>query len=94
MTDKIDNDDWHTEDDSLEADNINPEVPKELWDSFTWKAIKESFSKSRSAQEALTKVRKWNEGNSPKIPERSLLKKFKWALENFDDVPFPRRLGQ
>jgi hypothetical protein len=35
---------------------------------------------------------KWNEKNSPRIPDKSLLKKFEWALKNFDDVPFPRKL--
>lgn len=86
------NSNWQTDDNPLETENITSSTPRALVDSIVWRAIREALSTSHSAPSALDKVMKWNEKNSPRIPDKSLLKKFEWALKNFDDVPFPRKL--
>ena len=83
---------WQTDDNPLETENITPSTPHALVDSIVWRAIREALSTSHSAAQALDKVMGWNDKNVPTVSEKSLLKKFEWALKNFDDVPFPRKL--
>ena len=84
---------WDTED-NLIAPNITDITPVALYDSFVWKALEEALSESLTAKSAMDRLTKWNENNSPKVPEKALAKKFVWAVEHYDNVAFPRNLGK
>lgn len=83
MPDETATESWETEDE-IDAENINPEVPKELWDSLVWQAIRTAIDVSQTKEEVLRKVKQWNNKNNPRLPEKELIQKVIWALHNWD----------
>lgn len=70
--------------DEIDADNINPEIPRELWDSFLWQAVRAAIDVSNTKEEVIRRVKLWNTHNRPQLPEVSLVRKTLWALKNLD----------
>ena len=68
----------------LDAENINPEVPKDLWAGFAWKAIRIALDVSSSKEEVMRRVKVWNSKNNPRLPEPELIQKVVWAFKKWD----------
>jgi hypothetical protein len=90
LTNKPVNGTWETEDsnddldDTIDAENINPEIPEENWDSLVWLAIKAAIEVSETKEAVLRKVKKWNVNNDPPLPEKEVVQKVLWALRKWD----------
>lgn len=93
MSNETKNNSWELESgidpDSIDADNINPEIPKDLWDGFLWDAVRAAIPGSRTKEDVIRKVKQWNSHNNPQIPETELVRKVLWALKTWD-TPFKR----
>ena len=85
MADEIKNNAWDIEPDSIDADNINREIPKELWDGLLWLAVKAAIEVSNTKEEVLRKVKVWNTHNDPCLPEKTLVQKALWAMRTWDN---------
>jgi len=85
MDNESNKDTWALEPDDIDADNINPEIPKELWDSLAWKAIRVAIETSDAKEEVLRRVKKWNTHNNPRMPEKQLVQKSLWAMRNWEN---------
>ena len=83
MSDEAATNGWECED-SLDVENINPEVPKELWDNLVWQAIRAAIDVSDTKQEVLRQVKLWNTKNDPQLPEKELTQKVLWALRKWE----------
>ena len=81
---------WAIEEDSIDADNITPEIPRELWNKFIWDAVRAAIPGSQTKDDVIRKVKLWNTHNNPQLPEADLVRKVLWALRVFDDSPFKR----
>jgi hypothetical protein len=68
----------------LDAENINPEVPKDLWVGFAWKAIRIALDVSSTKEEVMKRVKAWNLKNNPRLPEPELIQKVVWAFKKWD----------
>ena len=69
---------------NLAAENINAEVPRSLWDNLLWQTTRVAIDESDTKEEALKKIKIWNTGNSPKLPEKELVQKVLWAFRKWD----------
>ena len=85
-------DPWNLEPDNskplgegLDVDNISQEVPKSLFDSFAWRAIRRAFEVAATKDEAFKRLKAWNQGNNPQLLEKELIQKAIWALSHFDN---------
>ncbi len=74
---------WEPEDD-IDAENINPEVSKELWDTLVWQAVRSAIEVSQTKEEVFRRVKQWNTKNDPQLPEKELIQKIIWALRKWD----------
>jgi len=74
---------WEPEDD-LDAEHINPEIPKKLHKSFVWSAIQVAIEVSDTKEEVIRRVKGWNKHNNPLFPEDSLVRMVIWAIKNWD----------
>lgn len=83
MTTEINPNNWKPEDD-IDSENINPEIPRELWDSLVWQAIKKAIDQSDTKENVFRLVKLWNTKNDPQLPEKELIQKVIWALQNWD----------
>lgn len=90
MSSEDDENPWDIEPDSIDAENITPEIPKELWNSFIWEAVRAAIPGSKTKDDVIRKVKQWNTHNNPRIPETELVRKVLWALRTFDDSPWKR----
>lgn len=70
--------------DMLNAENITSETPKSEHDTLLWLAVKEMIAVSKNKTEVMQKVKKWNRSNEPRIPDRDLSQKTRWALKKWD----------
>ena len=68
----------------LDAENINPEVPKDLWAGFAWKAIRIALDVCSTKEEVMRRVKAWNNKNNPRLPESELIQKVVWAFTKWD----------
>ena len=68
------NEPWEPED-GIDSENINLEVPKELWDTLVWQAIRAAIEVSQTKEEVLRKVKLWNTSNNPQLSEKGLIQK-------------------
>jgi len=88
MDNETNKDPWELEPgidpDAIAADNINREIPKDLWDGHLWKAVKAAIEDSNTKEDVVRKVKRWNTYNDPQLPETELVQKILWALEKWD----------
>jgi hypothetical protein len=86
MPEKNNADEWQLEEDDerIYAANITPETPKESYKRYVWDATWAAIDVSDTRQEVFRKVLGWNEKNDPKVPESSLVKMVRWALDHWD----------
>jgi len=84
------NDPWHIDPDDIDADYITPQIPRALWDSFIWQAVRVAIPGSETRDDVIRKVKQWNTHNNPQIPETDLVRKVLWALRTFDDSPWKK----
>ena len=82
MPDETTTEPWEPED-GIDAENINPEVLKELWDSLVWQAVRAAIDVSGSKEEVLRRVKLWNTNNNPQLSEKELIQKAIWALQKW-----------
>lgn len=85
MDNATENNAWDIEPDSIDADNINREIPKELWDNLLWLAVKAAIAMSETKEEVLRRVKLWNTHNDPQLPEKTLVQKTLWAMRTWDN---------
>ncbi len=83
MPDETSTDSWEPAD-GIDAENINPEVPRGLWDSLVWQAIRAAIDVSDTKQDVIRTVKLWNTSNDPQLPERELVQKTIWAMRKWD----------
>ena len=74
---------WEPED-GLDVENINPEIPRELWDKFTWKAVRAAIEVADTKREVFRLMKLWNKHNDPQLPEAELIRKTQWCLDNWN----------
>lgn len=88
MTNENEKDSWELESeiehDRIYSPNINPEVPKELWDNHLWEAVRATIRICMTREEVLRMVKRWNMDNNPRISELELVRKTLWALNTWD----------
>ena len=77
-------DDNSSSGDGLDAENINPEVPKDLYAGFAWKAIRIALDVCSTKEEVMRRVKAWNNKNNPRLPESELIQKVVWAFTKWD----------
>ena len=53
--DKPEDSAWDMEPDSIDAENITPEIPKELWNSFIWEAVRAAIPGSKTKDDVIRK---------------------------------------
>ena len=77
---------WELEKDSVKivGENINPEVPRNLWGPLVWRTIRDVIEKSETKEEVFQRMKLWNTHNNPQLPETELIKKVLWALQKWD----------
>ena len=71
--------------DGLDVENITPEIPKDLWDSFAWRAIRRAFQVSAIKDDVFKRLKLWNKDNNPHLLEKELIQKAIWALSHFEN---------
>lgn len=79
---------WETEPEQepgvIDAPNINPAMPKEMWDTLVWGALRVIFPVVETEEEAWEKAGEWNSQNNPPLPAKRLATKVSWALRTWD----------
>ena len=74
---------WKPEDD-IEAENINTEIPRDLWDTLLWQALRIAIDAGETKEQVLRMIKAWNSRNTPRIPDKDLIQKVIWALGKWD----------
>jgi len=57
--------------DGLDVENITPEIPKDLWDSFAWRAIRRAFQVSATKDDVFKRLKVWNKDNNPQLLKKN-----------------------
>jgi hypothetical protein len=84
MTENEDGRVYHPGDDP-DAEHVNPEMDKSLWDHLVWQAIRVALDMADKEPDVFRIVRLWNLQNDPQLPQKELDQKIIWSLRHFEN---------
>lgn len=82
---QLENDDDLLSSNTLNAVNINKEIPPSNRKDFIWAAIREALDISNTEEEVFYNIKQWNLGNDQRVPEKDLLKMTAWAMQKWEN---------
>jgi len=67
----------------INAGNITPDTPEELWGTLALMALDQITEVSETVEEVIGRSALWDKGNNPHLPVEFLMSKTFWSLRHW-----------